>query len=673
MDIKLTALEQVKQCLTNKQNFVLQGGAGSGKTETLKELLTFISKNNADSSLVCITHTNKAANEINKRIGGVFPTLTIHSFLHSLISGFKLDIHRIIIDIFAVAPFTVGANEDYESESDFLKAEFERFKKTYETYSRRIYELTNSKTPKHVGKREYDKDRSKYNLELNQNIDNLNQNLRAYIFRKDPYSIKYNQRKYDSLRSLSYGHDSLITIACILLRKSTVLRKIVSDRFNYIFIDEYQDTSPEIIEALISLLAKERNILVGLFGDSMQGIYDGGIGDVDRYVSEGMLTRIEKEDNFRCSKQVVDFLNPLRLDKMTQEVAFKTKDDGSLETLDDRQGYVRGYYSIYENKPSTKSERADKEQYSTALNKLVERAGGTSNQKILMLTNKAIAVDAGFSHLFEIFSDRYGTDLTEQIEKTLGILQFDEIVELCSLFQNNRYNEVISILRRNGFTLSKSTDKLDLFNRMNEIISSKSPAIEVLEASINYGLIAKNESHANYVEHAHQFLATMSQDPQFLLFCEDFSSGLNTVKRMTDAGRDIDEYLFDELKNQKSKYEFLSKLLGNAISFDNIKNYFDYIDEKKSYITMHKTKGTGIENVLVVLDEYFWNEYNFENIFSTSHLLDSKTEKNRKLVYVACSRAKRNLSCVRLISAAEEDAWKAAFPEVIKVPLEELC
>lgn len=88
---------------------------------------------------------------------------------------------------------------------------------------------------------------------------------------------------------------------------------------------------------------------------------------------------------------------------------------------------------------------------------------------------------------------------------------------------------------------------------------------------------------------------------------------------------------------------------------------------------MHKTKGTGIENVLVVLDEYFWNEYNFENIFSTSHLLDSKTEKNRKLVYVACSRAKRNLSCVRLISAAEEDAWKAAFPEVIKVPLEELC
>ncbi len=43
MDSKMTPIEQIKQCIRRKQDFILQGGAGSGKTETLKDVLEFIS------------------------------------------------------------------------------------------------------------------------------------------------------------------------------------------------------------------------------------------------------------------------------------------------------------------------------------------------------------------------------------------------------------------------------------------------------------------------------------------------------------------------------------------------------------------------------------------------------------------------------------------------------
>jgi DNA helicase-2/ATP-dependent DNA helicase PcrA len=671
MDIKMTAADRVKECLSDVRHFVLQGGAGSGKTETLKEVLEFVAENHAEKTLICITHTNKAVNEINLRIDGAFPVSTIHSFLHSLIAAYRIDIHKVIFEIFKVSLFQEGAVANFLSEKDFLKDEFERFKLAHGRYCKRQFGFDKAKTPKHVGKKEYDKDRNKYNSELNEFIAKLNVGIKAHIDSKDPYSIEYNQRKFDSLRSLSYGHDSLITIAGLLLNGSAVLRKIVADRFNYIFIDEYQDTSPEIIQVLVKLMAKEKNLVIGLFGDSMQGIYESGIGDVDQYVADGTLLKIEKEDNFRCSQQVVDFLNPLRLDKMDQQVAFKSL-NGILETFANRQGEVRGYYAVYENKPNAFSEREEKEKYATALSKLITIAGGAKDQKILMLTNKAIAADAGFKKLFDIFSDRYGIDLGEQIEKTLGVLQFDELIELCVLFQNNNYNELIARLRGNGLALVKSSDKLTISDKLKEIISSKNSAMHVLNTAFDTGLLIRDDSHADYLEYATRFLEDLGKDEQFQKFRKDFFSGMTTPKKMVDSGREMDEYLFDELERKIKKEGFFTKLLGDDLPFEDLMNYFDYLAENKNYITMHKTKGTGIENVLVVLEEFFWNKYNFFDVFSDPNGTDPSSTKNRKLVYVACSRAIKRLTCLRLVSPDEEKSFTKAFPQVVKISMDAL-
>ena len=88
---------------------------------------------------------------------------------------------------------------------------------------------------------------------------------------------------------------------------------------------------------------------------------------------------------------------------------------------------------------------------------------------------------------------------------------------------------------------------------------------------------------------------------------------------------------------------------------------------------MHKTKGGEIDNVLVVLDEYFWTqEYDFISAFLVD-VEQSKKEKNANLIYVACTRARSNLRCVRLVKDAEEEAlFLSYFPSAKKTDFTEM-
>ena len=97
---KLTALEQVFDCIERKQNFVLQGGAGSGKTESLKRVLEHIAQKYPSARIACITHTNLAVDEIKSRVDGDYTICTIHSFLYDLIKGYKKNLHEVLSEIF---------------------------------------------------------------------------------------------------------------------------------------------------------------------------------------------------------------------------------------------------------------------------------------------------------------------------------------------------------------------------------------------------------------------------------------------------------------------------------------------------------------------------------------------------------------------------------------------
>ena len=83
-------VKEMLQYIENKQNFILTGGAGSGKTYSLISLIQEIGRMYTNKSIVCITYTNNAVAEIKSRISNdkLFVS-TIHEFLWKIIKKYQ--------------------------------------------------------------------------------------------------------------------------------------------------------------------------------------------------------------------------------------------------------------------------------------------------------------------------------------------------------------------------------------------------------------------------------------------------------------------------------------------------------------------------------------------------------------------------------------------------------
>ncbi len=212
--------DRVIECLEAKQSFIVEAGAGSGKTRTLVEALTYLLAVEArrllsgNQQIVCITYTNVAANEIMSRINRdpLVRVSTIHEFLWSVVRGFQAELRTAII-----------------KENDAAG-------------SRRIENLSFIDTP-----------------------------------------IEYWQypRKWEDGK---ISHDDVITLSATLFDEYPKLVRLVADRYPIIFVDEYQDTHQSTIELLLDnmLAGNSERLTVGLFGDHMQRIYNTGVGKVER-------------------------------------------------------------------------------------------------------------------------------------------------------------------------------------------------------------------------------------------------------------------------------------------------------------------------------------------------------------------------------------------------------
>ena len=88
------------------------------------------------------------------------------------------------------------------------------------------------------------------------------------------------------------------------------------------------------------------------------------------------------------------------------------------------------------------------------------------------------------------------------------------------------------------------------------------------------------------------------------------------------------EYVYNRVKN---------------IRFSEFQKLYDYLEGATPFSTQHKTKGDEFSNVLVILDNGKWNQYNFESLFLNSGT-ESVLERTQKIFYVCCTRAKENLA-----------------------------
>ncbi|MBT2785495.1 MULTISPECIES: ATP-dependent helicase [unclassified Halomonas] len=682
--------EKIKECIELEQSFVLQGGAGSGKTETLKRTVSFCSELFSDKKVVCITHTNKAVDEIIDRVGVGVEVSTIHSFVNALVKPYKRNLLKLLPELFCLPLFEELGGAHYNDDKTRKNEEHKRFKKSHELLTNRRSIVTQEDTPNVTGKREYDKDPSSYNNALNKDIEQLNETIRDALKAHHFNDVFYNETPFDSFKNATFGHDGLIKIAALLFSQYSNIGKIIRDKYDYIFIDEYQDTDEKIINSLI-YHAPNKGLTIGLFGDSEQAIYEDGIGSARKLIDDEQLMLIEKEDNYRCSSQVIDVANKFRSDGLIQKVGLKEV-DGILEDPDEREGEAIFYYSIKPPAPvkPTKPKKTDSDEVNSAyetdrakydlrleeykldisrrLADLTAYAQADIGEHVLLkLPNKSVARDANFGNLYELFDGRF-RDTREEIKKQLDRLQFGQLAEIIQLFNssstdNRSYNKLIGLLKKQGFVIKTKQDKRELYHMLDELSSSDEAAYSVIEQAVEAGLISLSESHQSYLKRKDKELERISEDNDISAFKKLLEYGFSTKKQMCDylgENDDVDltaevvEEKYDQLTKDVKSEVFFSGLFGSELEFKEVLAFFKYENDDSNFMTMHKTKGTGIENVVVVLDEFNWNKYDFGSCFRAEDDNPARQALTRKLLYVACSRAKKNLRCVRLLNELGE-------------------
>lgn len=599
---------KVFEAIKQGQNFILEGGAGSGKTYSLISIIEKISREEPDKSIVCITYTNNAVAEIRERItNDNLWVSTIHEFIWHVIGNFQKEIKECLVELI---------NDD--EQKLFIKP-----------------------------------------------LDNLNEDQLTVTYFENirvDYSERYSMSIVDNRVQIS--HDHILILAEKMFSTYPKLCDILIDTANYIFVDEYQDTSPLVVKILLECIKNRvKKNIVGFFGDSMQAIYNSGVGDLKSY----RLEKIQKAQNRRNPKKVIDLANKFRNDRLVQTpsdddtapnmnkgsiipgtVKFVYGDDiNQLEILRDSQLYrelefdipqktkelrlthklnaeMAGFSKLFELyntdlfvkiitgiKKKIKENKIDDngktfEELVEEAKIAVEREGPLIIDEIKQhipellafydevktcsfeeVSNKSkVNKDSLLAYKFNGLSSRYEAGTDRDRDRILKRL--DLIYELLELYKTGKHNEFLRITK---FKITSSQDKISLSKVMTKISADDITIGEVIELAEGNGLISKDDLFTHFIENRGY-------------------------------------YLWSRLK---------------TLPFKEYVNSIVYLKEYVSVITQHKVKGSEYENVLVLLDNGKWNQYNFDTLFGNGSSNEKVQNRTKKLFYVAITRAMKNL------------------------------
>ena len=528
------SLEKVCMCLDNSKNFLVEAGAGSGKTWTLIEGIRHLLKtkesqlNDKNQQIVCITYTNVAKDEIHERINyneKVFVS-TIHEFLWSVVKNYQVELKQVILD-----------SDDFGKELKKEQVECAFF---------------------------------------NQSID---------------YS-QYGK----NLLECRITHDDVIRYSCDLFSKYKKISEIISQKFPVIFVDEYQDTEERVVKLLLNNLLDVciGKIVIGFFGDSMQKIYNQGIGVIE----DTRLEKITKNENYRCSKSVINLLNLIRPN--LQQVPSGKNLDGEIIFIN-----CNNRITDTANLQTTLAYLKDKRSWNTDSNAL----------KVLMLTHKVIASQLEYADLLDVFTKRssFGRDQLYAKEGCFADFFFNKVEKVCGAYETKDYSLFIELIGSEKCSLKKHSDKENIKALIDELVA-----------------IRQNKTIGDVLKYI--FEKEIFQKPKSII---DFKE-----KNLIDSED-------ESIKKNKKFYEDLLKL-----PYQQVIKLGKFIEEDTPFSTKHGVKGAEYQNVLVVVDDTSWNQYSFNSVF-TKTTEKKQYARSLNLFYVCCSRAKDKLAVLSLSKVDE--------------------
>ena len=527
---------KILACLKERRSFLIDAGAGSGKTTSLIRALDYVRGPNRKSCVMegqrvaCITFTNVAKNEIAERTDHdtLFEVSTIHDFLWGAIKAFQKELKPALLAFNAELPHT----------------------------SRRK------------------KDQSELEAAL-----------------KNAPTVSYSDRGANFLEGRIY-HDDLLGVAHVMFRSHPMLARLIAARYPFIFVDEYQDTDPAVVEILIDHLHKAHpQPLIGFFGDKVQSIYPGGVGELSAD-QQAQLEIIQKEENYRCSMAVIDVLNKVRTD---------IRQEPSGKNLEGRAVYV----NLAGMDPAADITDA-------ALTKAREAFGidlSGKELKVLFLTHRLIARKAGYEGLWTAYNARssFAKDNFQSGNDPIANFLSGTVAATVEQWREGKTGATIRTLKRSGTTLASAEQKAKTKAALNTLAN-----------------LAETASVGDVLRHI--------QTSGLLVILDDLAEGL--------AGN----YPEAEQDSFEERYQsFIETLL--ALPFREISIYRAVSESHLPFTTKHGVKGDEFDNVLVILDDAGanWNQYSFGNLLADNETNANRLIRTRNLFYVCCSRAKDTL------------------------------
>lgn len=589
------------QCIKKGENFILEGGAGSGKTYSLISLINTLIEEFPNIRIVCITYTNNAVAEILSRIESEnLWVSTIHEFIWMLINKYQNEIKDVLVEL-------INDNE-----------------------------VKNFKKPKGF---------------FNDICIDYFKNL--YVDYDEYYSMTPNAEN-----KVKVSHDHILIIAERMFSKYKKLSDILKDFANCIFVDEYQDTSPLVAEILLKHLNQsKKNNVVGFFGDSMQSIYDEGVGDLNRYE----LTKIVKTQNRRNPRLIINLANKFREDGIEQipsdDINAPNMENGSV-----REGCVKFLYGNYHGDFISIKRKG--------FFKSWDFSDG-SRTKELRLTHKYNAEMAGFKDLYYLYNDDLITTLISKIkdkiekesldkDKTLDALALelrpkfknkyllDQISEdetyksFYSLLKDMMWDEVYERCRINkeslmSYKFNGVSGKYEASSYRDRILRR----LDILEEIIEI----YESNRLNDFLRITKFPILSRNDKLFLKQTIEYLSNEDnkTIGEILDFAEEKGILKEDELFNDYilNKGFYLWGRIKN-IPFKQYRKSIFYLKEFSPMCTQHSVKGSEYDDVLLILESN-WNKYDFNTLFGKGSTSRSVQLRTKKLFYVCITRAKKNL------------------------------
>jgi DNA helicase-2/ATP-dependent DNA helicase PcrA len=657
---------EIFNSINQNENIIFSSGAGSGKTYSLVESLKHIINKHGsrlkvhNQKIVCITYTNVAVEEVKNRLGNSDLVLvsTIHERIWELIKDYQKELVKIhqyklneeisILNnkLDTDSKFAAYRNLNNEQKlglADLMISQTELFYKSQDENAGKFREIfgTQLKDFPNILKNYSD---FKELIKIIYKINNYVSCLQHIDDKKEGYlKVKYNASyNSDRLHWMRISHDTLLEYGIKIIKSHILLQQIIIDQYPYFLIDEYQDTEKTVIE-IMSILSQQSKIInhpffVGYFGDPAQNIYDGGIGKNINEIHQNLKTII-KPFNRRSTEEVVTIINAIRNDEIKQSSIYDNSKGGSVRFYAGENDKIDSFIEEY------------KSEWNISLqNKL----------HCFVLTNKSVAEYSGFSNIYSFFANtkkykaayqQLNTELLSDNQVRLGEIPsfIYRILEFKSKLSNT-HTPVQEVLKEYIY-FDMNIELLRVF--ISSLQNIKGNTLnELLESITSIHTSAENIKHKELIN-------------QFFDF-EGFPD--KSVKSY------LSEILYPNLKDEdiaqsaKAIEDFLN------INLNEFELWYKYILRKNEtnivYHTYHGTKGLEFDNVLILMGNAFGrNKLYFKNFFmavqNATEEVNEEFEQTKNLLYVACSRAIKNLRILYLDDISDfKDALSQIFIDV---------